>query len=205
MYTDVLLALSNLFFLFPFVRATLKHRWTRAMIYLFLVFISGFYHACYSEMNLCFVAHSIHQRLDFFFSYLLIPLTGLYFIDFTGGFAFLERWIIMLTALMLFLLIVDPTVDQTTLQYWLLSVSTSLILLGIVLNWRVYQPDAVAIGLLATLIAFAFFVLSESNHSKYWIYHGLWHMFAALGQFFILDMRKAASPYAAMDASISLV
>lgn len=203
MYTDVLLALSNLFFLLPFFQAIYKHRWTRAIIFFLLVFVSGFYHACYSEMDLCFVSHAIHHHLDFFFSNMLIPLTGLYFINFGKYFAFLERWLIVLTGFAIFLVVVDPNVSQEVLQYTLLGITTLLVLIGCILNWKEFEASYVATGLLFTLIAFVFFVLSQQRHDEYWLLHGFWHVFAAIGQYYILGIRKAAPRYAAMDSRIT--
>ena len=202
MYTDVFLSLSNIFFLVPFIRATYKHRWTRSAVYFLLVFVSGFYHACYSAMDLCLVTHAVHHELDFFLSLLLIPLTGLYFIDFGTRFAFLERWIIIVISFLIFLIQSDPMLDINIVQYALVGFSGVLIIVGLILYGKQYDWGSITIGLIFTLAAFMFFILSQENPSDYWILHGLWHILAAFGQYYLLDIRKAAPRYAAMDSQI---
>ena len=202
MYTDAFLYLSNIFFLVPFIKAVHKHRWTRSAVYFLLVFVSGFYHACYSAMDLCLVTHAVHHELDFFLSLMLIPLTGLYFIDFGTRFAFLERYIIIGISFATFLIQSDPTLDINIVQYALVGFSGVLIIIGLILYGRQYDWSSITLGLLLTVTAFAFFIMSQQHPSEYWILHGLWHIFAAFGQYFLLDIRKAAPRYAAMDSQI---
>ena len=202
MFTDVVLALSNLAFFLPFVRSIRKHRWTRAAVYFLLVFVSGFYHACYSSMNLCFVTHAVHQHLDFFLSELLIPLTGLYFIDWTPRFAFIERWIIIVVSFVIFLVRSNPMIDENTFQYALIGSSVSIVLFAALLGTVKYKIHNAILGLLFTIAAFVFFIQSQHYPLEYWVLHSLWHIFAAIGQFIILDIWEAAPRLANMDTQM---
>ena len=125
----VFLSLSNLSFLLPFAEAIRRGRWTYAFIYVVLVFASGIYHLCYSEaVAWCIFDRATHQNLDFFLSYLLIPLSALYFIDFRR--VFVQRWLMLSFALAIYLLLSQRgSIPAGTIEYALLGASASILLI----------------------------------------------------------------------------
>ena len=202
------LSLSNLAFFLPFVEAIRKWRWTRAYIYFLLVFASGLYHLCFASAldAVCLFDHNTHQQLDFFLSYLLIPLSALYFVDFTQKWSFLERWLIMTFALVIFL--IHPTTQH--IEYILLGVSLFIVFFYWIVyflknnHFPPYQWGYVFGGLLFVLGSFAFFIWQD--HIGYDVSHTIWHLLAAIGQFLILRIRKTdeRARYSVLDTRILL-
>lgn len=207
----VFLSLTNVFFLVPFVEAIYKYRWTRAFVYLVLVFASGIYHACFSSMSLCLFDHGTHQDLDFFLSYLLVPLSALYFVDFTLKWAFVERWLILSFSLAIFITHTQvPFSEQTTVQYILVGVSLFIVLVYWVAYYEreghlpPYNWGYVVLSILFVLGSFVFFIWPSIL--GYDASHSIWHTLAAFGQLFILRIRKTnpKARYAALDANINV-
>lgn len=200
------LSLSNLAFLIPFVEAIRKYRWTRAFIYFLLVFASGLYHVCFASSAMCIFNHDTHQQLDFFLSYLLIPLSALYFVDFTLEWAFLERWLILTFALVIFL--VHPITQH--IEYILLGVSLFIVFFYWIVyflknnHFPPYQWGYVCGSILFVLGSFVFFIWQD--YIGYDVSHTIWHILAAFGQFFILRIRKTdkRAHYSALDTRILL-
>ena len=179
-------------------------------MYVALVFVSGIYHACYSIMAVCLVDHTTHRQLDFFLSYLLVPLSALYFVDFTLKWAFVERWLIFSFALAIFITSTQvPHSGQQTVQYVLVGVSLGIVLL----YWAIYYMREkklppynwgyVLLSLVFVLGSFAFFIWQEDI--GYEVAHSLWHVLAAFGQLFILRIRKTdpKARYAALDTQMA--
>lgn len=206
----IALSLTNLFFLVSAAEAVSKHRWTRAFIYFLLTFVSGLYHACYSEMQLCFLSPGTHQDFDFFLSYLLIPLSALYFIQFTPKWAFVERWLIMSFAFIIVVLRIKlPWEDHMIIEFSIAGTSIGMVILylcGYVAQYRKLPPynwNYVGLSVVLILVSFVFFIWQDTF--GYAVSHSLWHVLAAFGQVALLRTRKAAPRNADMDSMMHYV
>lgn len=203
----VFLSLSNLSFLLPFAEAIRREKWTLAFIYVVLVFASGIYHLCYSTVAWCIFDHATHQNLDFFLSYLLIPLSALYFIDFspTPKGVFVQRWLMLSFALAIYLLLSQRgSIPAGTIEYALVGSSVLIVLLywGLC-GLRGFQWGYVALSLFLILGSFVFFIWPDIL--GYDASHSIWHVMAALGQFFLLqikDTHQETQHYVALESPL---
>lgn len=210
---DVVLIASNLFFLIPSVEAFRRHRWTRAVIYLFIIAASGTYHACNSFSTTCLFQAATHKRIDFFFAQLIIPLTALYIVYFAPRYRFVERIAILLFALLIFVLEITTGVSffiQIVLAgvsfliiavYWVWYASTARLYTGRA-RLPPYDWEPFFLGILLTLVACSLFATQSQWHPGYWAVHSIWHTNAAIGQYFILRIKPGAPKFALLDAPI---
>lgn len=207
---DVLLILSNLAFLIPFSRAVYYRRWTRAAIYFIIVFASGLYHCCDSYSNLCIFEFSTHHNLDFFFAELIIPLSALYLIYFTPGYFWIERWLIILFAIGIFVI-------QITLpgELYVQAIVSGIALFILVVYWiyfynhykrfPYYNWIDFLLFLSFTALSISLFSVQNIWHEGYWAVHSIWHISAAVGQTYLLSTRPITRGwlrYAALDKKI---
>ena len=208
----VLLIYSNLSFLIPALQALKLNRWTMAALYVLMILASSFYHACNNWSGACVLPGNVLRKTDFFFAQLLIVITALYLIQFTPHWAFLERWLILLAAVALF--VVEVTLDEPFMaQVIIAGVSFALIVaywIGYACTARQrkghrsfppYDWEAFSLGVALTALACTLFSTQLAWHLGYPWVHSIWHTLAALGQFWILCTRKAAPRDAAMDAA----
>lgn len=225
MSADVLTIISNFVFLVPMVEAFRRHRWTRAMIYASIIVFSSMYHACNSYRDRCVFDANFHRQLDFFFAQFVIPATALYIICFPHGWEFLER--ILLILFVVAIVLVQATMGEVFVaQLGITAVAFGFIVLywvGYAIwkwmnkkklgvsdndgdNKYRYLPDyhwePFAWGIALTGVASALFATELQNHNLYWAVHACWHSLAAMGQYFILQIKQAAPRYANMDAVI---
>lgn len=200
MWQDVFTVISNLAFLLPAYEAFWRNRITRGMVYSLIIVASSMYHICNSFRGVCFGASPYVWRSgDFFFAQLVIPLTALYVIQFprTGYWYLVEHVLIILFA-------VGTALGQvyfgTTLYLQLILSGISLALIFVYWTvFAIYQcrigrdrwlPDynwqyfSIAIGLAA--LSAALFTAEMQSHLFYWAVHSVWHVCAALSQFFLL-------------------
>jgi hypothetical protein len=213
---DVLGVISNAFFLIPCGQAVVLRHWTRAVLYFFMALVSAFYHTCDSWTGTCVLDATIHRKLDFFFAQLLIPVTALYIIKFKGVWCFLERVLIMFTALFLFVVEVvsnEPFIIQVIIAgasflaiivYWI----------GYALyirkksggrEWRIpkYDWGALVIAVACTALACVLFATQRMWHQGYPWVHSVWHALAGLGQYWVLMTRPKKGPvYPVLDRKI---
>jgi hypothetical protein len=154
------------------------------------------------------VVVSIHHHLDFFFSQLLIVLTALYFIDF-GSWSFLERILIIFGALGIFFIeALTPT--QLLTQALISGASLLLICIYVFLyhparHGRVpdYHWPNVTWGIIfIALGCLCFALINQTSDGNYWWLHSMWHIFAGIGQFFILRIRDPVPAAAAIDSKV---
>ena len=211
----VLLIYSNLSFLVPALQALKLNRWTMAALYVFMILASSFYHACNNWTGDCVLDADVLRKTDFFFAQLLIVITALYLIQFTPHWAFIERWLILVAALALF--VVEVTMDEPFMaQVIIVGVSVALIVgywigYACTARWRKgryryfppYDWEAFALGIALTALACVLFSTQLAWHLGYPWVHSIWHTLAAFGQYWILCTRPAAPRDAAMDARIT--
>ena len=205
---DVFLVLSNLIFFIPAKRAVNYYRWTRAAIYFLIVFASGSYHACRSYSSLCIFPYQLHHDLDFFFAELIIPLSALYLIYFPVFYQWIERWFIIMFAILIFVLQVY-TDGAIMVQLVIVAVS----LLFVVVYWighyasygRIprYNWIMLSRGITVTILSIALFTVQGRYMPGYWLIHSVWHILGALSQDYIIRARPPASPFSAVDARIT--
>lgn len=199
-WDGLVLALSNLVFFLPFAEAVRRYRWTRAFVYLLTVFASGFYHACFAMLHVCLLDPTSHQHLDFFLSYLLVPLTALYFIDFTPKWSFVERWLILAFGVVIFVLRTQYSGhDQMIALYGITGVLVGAVVMYVGAQYERYRRVPpfrwryLLGGLVCVIVSFVFFFWPE--WLGYTASHSIWHVLAALGQYLILHGRDTPSEY----------
>lgn len=198
------LTFTNLAFILPFVEAVKRHHYTYAFVYIATVFASGFYHACWASYMVCWLSPTNHQHLDFFLSYLLIPMTLLYLIDWSPKWAFIHRWLILSFALAIFILRVQvPSSEHVAVELGLAGTAFGMLLLyWVAVGLPHYDWRYLSGAFLLTAISLAFFTWQEDI--GYTVSHSIWHVSAALAQFLLLRSRAPAPRYAAMDSRIPI-
>jgi hypothetical protein len=211
---DVVTIISNVAFLLPSVQSAILRHWTRACLFFLMIFASSFYHACNSFPGNCYLDANIHRKLDFFFAQWLIPVTALYIIKFKGAWCFLERVLIIATGLILF--IVEAVSNEPFMIQVLLA---GLSFLAIIVYWigfaiytkkfegkariPTYDWEAMVYGVGCTALACVLFATQRMWHQGYPWVHSIWHILAALGQYWILMTRPEKGPiYPVLDKKI---
>jgi len=194
---DYFLVFSNLFFILPAIRALYKREWIRAIVFFLITFISGTYHLCDSSIMACLWETYIHHDLDFFLSQLLIPMTILYFIYFK--YRFIETWILIIFAFAIYFVQVLTDSTQMNVQIIIVGISLGILLIYLVYHgirfkrWPRYHAKSLIWGIIFTVAGVLFFVWDMGD--AYWALHSSWHIFVAIGQYFLLGIKDAAPLY----------
>lgn len=210
---EVLLVISNAAFIIPSIKAATLHKWTRSVLYFIMIFASSFYHVCKSSPPNCVFPAPIARKMDFFFAQTLIVVTALYLIYFPARFAFIERWAILLAMFALFVtevflnepfsvqLIVAAVSLAVVIIYWCLYARFEYIVTG---HARIpyYDWSSLCMGIALTALACTLFATQSNWFGGYPYVHSIWHVAAALGQFFVLNSRGAGNRLAALDKSV---
>lgn len=223
--------LSNFFFLVPCVRAFQYGHFTRCIIYLLIPFTSGSFHAC-DEGFACVFPFVVHRNLDYIFAIFIIPLTALYFVHWGDTWAPLERFLIVTFALLIGLLVsLGGTADSATtiglglvlfaavavpIIYWISYAANAY------MQWPrpkykccqgtdyfpPYEWGAMLAGVSLTAIGiYLFLVQGTLVYQWSWVLHSMWHIMAAFGQDYILQI-KAPEPHAVyrvLDADLNKI
>jgi hypothetical protein len=206
---DVTLIISNLVFIFPLLKAVWLHRYTRAILFGLMTLASGFYHACKSFSSLCIFDSETLRKCDFFFAQLLILVSALYLIEFPLRLQWVERmFIIGIFPIALFVL--QMSFDGELLVQLIV---TGVAAIGLFVYWYWYHRKfgrwprynwimfTMAIAMI-TLAASLF--STQSLWPKGYAYiHSVWHINAALGQYFLLATRRKAPRLANVDTRIA--
>ena len=188
-------------------------RYTRAAIYFLMIFASALYHACNSFSSLCLFSADTHKMIDFFFAQLIIPVTALYVIKFPLRWSFIERWLVVGSAILIFVLII--TIGTSFIVQMVLAIGSfvfiALYWVGFAL-WHYekygkgriprYEWNAFFWGIALTLLAVSLFATQSQWVPGYWAVHSLWHTAAAIGQYFVLCIRPKAPRFATLDKRI---
>lgn len=208
---DVITIISNIFFIAPAWLAGYKGLWTRCAIYLCIIAFSSIYHTCNSYAGACLFDPLTCQRLDFFFAQFVIPLTALYLIIFPPLYRFVERLLLIAFALAIFII----------MYFCGLALIVQTILVGVALTMLIifwimyaclynrfppYRVYYLCMGLLLTFLACALFAVQSAYHQTYWAVHGCWHLLAAMGQYYLLQVRPRdpAASVMSLDQKIKL-
>jgi len=206
-------AVSNVFLILPAAQAYLMRRYTRCMVYLLVLVSSTLYHTCLVYNSACVLNGNTLKHMDFFFANFIIPLTALYVIYFPPHWYFLERFLIVAVAfinLILILLFDDAFGVQLGLAagsfgaivvYWVGYTCYAKRTTG---NWAFppYNWDYFALGIACTGVACSLYTTQIMNHLYYSWIHGCWHMVAAFGQYFLLQIRPWAPENLSLDAQM---
>lgn len=206
----VLVVYSNAAFVMPAVKAFELNRETMAPSYVVMMFFSSFYHTCNNWSGLCVLPANLLRKMDFFMAQYLIMLTALYIIQFTRTWAWVERWLIVATLVALF--VVEATLNEPFAAQIIIAGVAALF---IIIYWVVYAVtrkngsrfppydwEAFSMGIALLALACVLFSTQRQWHLGYPWVHSVWHVLAALGQYYILCTRRAAPRDAAMDAVI---
>lgn len=200
MLEDILTIVSNLGFLIPFAQAVhLGHVFVAFDLMAQLLF-SMVYHTCNSFSGYCLsLSPTFWRNGDFFWAQYMIFRTALNLIHFRS------RWTrpsLMIVAGVVIFFLQHWIGESTWLQFGVGFVSFG----GLILYWIIYalavyakDPDApfmsllppyrwqyVGFGFALSGLACSLYVTEMLNHRLYWAIHSVWHMDAALGQYFIL-------------------
>lgn len=196
MWEDVFTILSNLAFILPFGLAVHYGQVLTAFDLMAQMLFSMGYHACNSYSGACLGLSPLVWRYgDFFWAQYLIFRTSLLLIHFES------RWTrpaLMVTGGTVLFMIQRWVGESMWLQLGVAFVSLG----GLLLYWVIYAIHSknrgaprllppyrwiyVCIGFALSALACSLYVTEMLNHRLYWAIHSVWHMDAALGQFFIL-------------------
>jgi hypothetical protein len=206
---EILTVLSNGWFLLPAIQAAILGRWTRFMVYNLIIVASSMYHTCLFSSSNCVFDAMTHRKFDFFFAQLVIPLSALWIIEFPPLYRKLERILIILFALGIWLTLVLIG-ESFYIQLVLAAISLSLILVyWLIYAYVMHKKDQewhfpeynwrfLGIGLGYTAVASVLFATQLQNHKFYWAVHSCWHMIAAFGQYFLLLSKVNRPMYASL-------
>jgi hypothetical protein len=200
MWEDIFTIISNLAFLIPFSLAVHYGYVLTAFDLMAQMLFSMAYHSCNSYSSACLGLSPMFWRHgDFFWAQYLIMRTALNLIHFRN------RWVrpsLMIAGGTLIFLLQAWIGESMWLQFIIAFISLG----GLLLYWGVYafqrymeNPDRpwselfppyrwlyVAMGFALSGLACSLYVTEMLDHKLYWAIHSVWHMDAALGQFFVL-------------------
>lgn len=116
--------------------------YTYALIYFLILFTSGSFHAC-DQGYTCLFSFQTQKDLDYIFAGLILPLTALYLIHWERSYMWapLQRWFIILFALLISLLVVKGWGSELSGQAVIAGVSLAVV----VGYWIGYAVNAVCI------------------------------------------------------------
>lgn len=163
--------------------------------------MSFVYHLC-DSFGACIFSFKFHHHLDFFFAQMLMVLAGLYVIVFPIRWQGLERFLILLGGLSIAVL-------QYTLEAELLVQAAIVVtlFLAIIIYWLAagvprYDWGMFLLGFSLTASSVVLYIVQNLWPRGYWALHSLWHVAAAIGQHYFLQIRPPAPRYAAVDSKI---
>lgn len=223
-YAEWLLVATNAFFIIPSIKAWSLEHTTYSILYFIMIFASSFHHACIGGIN-CVLPPTIARKTDFFFAQLLIPMSALYLIQVPQAYAKLKR--VLIWFFMVALFVVEVFLDE---PFWMQVVIVGVSIGMLVVYWIIYASyyalnvyrgpkDAcggnclgfrfppynwlsLSLGFWLSIWAVCLFGPQGRWPGFYDLIHALWHTLAALGQYWILDSRKAAPAWALIDSNI---
>lgn len=197
-WSDLITIISNLAFLFPAAEAIERQYWGPAILYVQIVICSSAYHSCNAGLYCFGLSPNTLRDMDFYTAQLTIPIIALYLIRVWSD-AWYALKVVIFAAVGFGLFLAQ--------RYWSNSAYVQLAVTagsfgGILFYWLLYalkahndgassmlppyRWDMVALGLGISGVAVALFGAEMLNHSTYSYVHALWHVDAALGQFFLL-------------------
>jgi len=203
MWEDVFTVISNLAFLLPFALAVELERIFVAFVYLFQMIDSAAYHTCNSFSGICFGLSPLFWRhSDFFWAQFIPVFSVLNLIRFPSkprAWIWVRPTIWVLSGVLIFML--QRWIGESTwLQFGIVGGS----FIGLLLYWAIYAWNAwmrdrdqesllppyrwnnLTLGLALSALASSLYVTEMQNHNMYWAIHSVWHVLAALGQYFLL-------------------
>lgn len=193
---DVTLMLSNLVFLITAYKAFKQNEYLFAWHYFWATWASFLYHMCLS-FNVCIFTPQTMHHIDFFFAQMTIVVAGLLFIYFSKRYKWVKTGLYMLGAILIVTL--QATV---TAQLYVQGAVVLLVFLLIIIYWIAYSQSRVGngrippynitmlrLGLLLSVGATSLYAGQEMDISMYWAIHSIWHMMAAMGQIYLLQMK----------------
>jgi hypothetical protein len=203
------LALSNLFFIIPIVSLLypspkrirrLQIPIIEIIIISILALSSLFYHLCDPDPNcsgFCILSYNTLFFLDFVFSFCVMPVALLYTLEEQhSAFKTLSYTVFIITAATI--LYAYP--DSRNQLFYLFGAIESVIVIGIRLLMLSYELTSIwreycqiQCRLMETILACIFWILafifrSDVFSVAYWIHHSIWHICAAFGLFFVIEL-----------------
>lgn len=200
--------LSNLFLLIPAVTYTIFNRIWRAAVFYIETFVSGAYHLCLG-FNVCIFSYDVLKFWDFFFAQSIILLSGLYLVDFPEKYEYIE-WILIIIGEGAIIILQLSLPGELYVQAGLVLV----IALGVIIYWIIYAATVgrgklpkydwtmLSLGVSFMALSVCLFATQQVMPSLYWLTHSLWHISAAVGQYFFCQIKPAARKYASAASRI---
>lgn len=203
MWEDIFTVLSNLAFIIPITKAWERDKLATLLVFAFQMVASMAYHSCNSFSGVCFgLSPHLLRDMDFFWAQYLIFLTSLNLILFPVS-SKAWRWtppLLMAAAGTIIFFLQRWIGESTYLQFAIAAVSLGgLVVYWIiyaVYRWMEYDRDGpllppyrwhyLTYGLALSGMASSLYVAEMQNHEMYWAIHSVWHVAAALGQYFLL-------------------
>lgn len=207
-YVGLFPIISNLGFAAPAIRAYKWGRIFRAFHSALVLFSSGSYHVCKSYYWACLFNYTMEKDFDYVIAVLFLPLDALYFVYFDQSTSYLEWWAILLSIVVVAL--ITTGVASGFIAHAILA---GVVAGGVVVYWIVfyrrhgrlpkYDWMQLTLGIGSSLFGVALFVLQDFNPGGYWYIHSLWHLFVAMGRFFIIGIKPAVPLWMNMASRIS--
>lgn len=194
-WTDVFSVLSNAVFFLPSYAAFKENYKLTSLIYFFMAWASAFYHNCLS-FDACLFAFEFHFNLDFFFAQFLIIVAASLLIKYEPAYRYLEYWFLATGALGVVLLQITFN-GNFAIQAGLVSFIFILLVVYWVVSARYkktpkYEWDMFLQGISLTGGSITLFVFQNTWYQKYWLIHSIWHIAAALGQYYLVKLKRAS-------------
>lgn len=218
-YENLFLIGTNLFLLFPIVKAFRLKRHTRTFVFGGAMIASIVYHACKTFDGIACLTHfCVLRSYDFFFSVLVLVSTGLYLIPFgelydnnDENVAWIENWLIYGYGILITFFLVQSDASFGVFLWWVVSLTVSSVAIAVIsliaiaircgplpkMDWQDFF-----IAVLFGVLGISFFVVEDKmGRDFYWVSHSLWHVFASFAQFYLLESRDLE--YSGFDALIN--
>ena len=190
---DVLTVLSNIFLLIPAATAIIYRRYIRSILLIIETVISSLMHLC-DSFGVCAASFQTLSSVDFFFAQWMIPQIALLIPYWGPRYQWLEYWLLILSGLAIYLFQV-----YLPNQLYVQAGIVIFCVLCVLIYWLVYAlrpggprrlPPYFFTGLLLLLISVMLFGALSVWPTGYFAAHSLWHMLAALGYHFFLQIKR---------------
>lgn len=218
-YALYFLIVSNYAFLPTIWRALQFRQYVRAFVFTGSLVSSSIYHLCKPENGVCLLPYHALGNFDFLFAILNMVITALYLVPFDAVYInpttrkyvgrgvtgaklirpsqrHIETLIILSYAFIIAVLL--SLGFNGVIAFLVVGVTIVLVVTGATIynyiNWHIRPHfdwlDLIIAGTLLLAGATLFIVQEYMSHHVYWIIHSIWHVLAAVGQFYLLDSRN---------------
>lgn len=190
------LVLSNLALIPAVIYCLAKKKWVLCIIFSRLLLVSTFYHICQAGYYCFSVTLEALRTSDHFFVYMSLTWLVLYLL----GLPIVLKLIVSIVVEMIALPALVAYIDSWWVLGTILIMLAAVILITMAIRFaksparlkKLMRIDILDTIMAVTLISlgFVFHILAgEPGSYRYGWAHALWHVFAMLGMFFVLEMK----------------